>query len=345
MKLYLTGSTDPYYNLAAEEYYLRASEEDVFMLWQNEPTVVIGRNQNMYAEVELAYTEAHGIHVARRITGGGAVYHDLGNVCYTFITSREKANVLDFAYFSAPVLKAMEALGIRAKLSGRNDLLAEVEPDVFAKFSGAAETATKTRVLHHGTLLFDSDLQVLAKTLRPDPEKLRRKAIASVRSRVTNLKPLLPEELIRNGFETADFFEYLVSFAEKEWGTERSLADREAILQSGFLERNASEDYNAGRRKAFEHKIKQYFPAGIVVLCWNEEDGRFKDFTIEGDFFGEMDAAILAERLEDAPCTEEGIREALRDLDAGDFIHGVTNEEFMAFIKSEPAGRSGEERR
>ena len=131
MKLYLTGSTDRYYNLAAEEYYLRESEEDVFMLWQNEPTVVIGRNQNMYAEVDLAFTEERGIHVARRITGGGAVYHDLGNICYTFITSREKANVLDFAYFSAPVLKALEALGINAKLSGRNDLLAESEPGVF----------------------------------------------------------------------------------------------------------------------------------------------------------------------------------------------------------------------
>ena len=335
MKLFLTGSTNPYYNLAAEEYYLRSSEEDVFMLWQNEPTVVIGRNQNMYAEVELAYTEAQGIHVARRITGGGAVYHDLGNVCYTFITSREKANVLDFAYFSAPVLKAINALGIRAKLSGRNDLLAEVEPDIFAKFSGAAETATKTRVLHHGTLLFDSDLQVLSKTLRPDPEKLRRKAIASVRSRVTNLKPLLSEELLQSGFETADFFEYLVSFAEKEWETVREPADREAILQSGFMERNASEDYNAGRRKEFAHRIKKYLPAGILVLCWNEEDGRFKDFTIEGDFFGEMDASILAERLEGALHTEDGMREALQDLDAGDFIQGVTNEEFTAFIESE----------
>ena len=180
-----------------------------------------------------------------------------------------------------------------------------------------------------------------------DPEKLRRKAIASVRSRVTNLKPLLPAELLQKGFNTADFFEYLVSFAEKEWGTTREPADREAILQSGFMERNASDDYNAGRRKTFSHKIRKYFPSGIVVLLWNEEDGRFRDFTIEGDFFGELDAAILAERFEGAPCTEESILEALKDIDAGDFIHGVTNEEFTAFIKSERliSGNTAPERR
>ena len=237
--------------------------------------------------------------------------------------------------------------------------MAEIEPNVFAKFSGAAETATKTRVLHHGTLLFDSDLQVLAKTLRPDPEKLRRKAIASVRSRVTNLRPLIgkarkeQDEAGLTGtcgyaagreqgsMTTADFFEYLISFAEKEWGTTREPADREAILRSGFIERNASDNYNAGRRKDFSHKIKKYFPAGIVVLLWNESDGRFKDFTIEGDFFGETDAAILAVRFEGAPCSEEGIREALRGMDAGSFIHGVTNEEFAAFIRSELSGPGG----
>jgi lipoate-protein ligase A len=332
MKLYLTGSTDPYYNLAAEEYYLRESEEDVFMLWQNEPTVVIGRNQNMYAEVDLAFTEERGIHIARRITGGGAVYHDLGNICYTFITSREKANVLDFAYFSAPVLKALEALGINAKLSGRNDLLAESEPGVFAKFSGAAETATKTRVLHHGTLLYDSDLSVLSKALKPDPEKLRRKAIASVRSRVTNLRPLI-EGMLSIDLDTMDFFEYLVSFAEREWETHRMTADRKAILQSGLVERNASPDYNAGRRKAYAHTARKYFPSGLVVLCWNEEEGRFRDFLIEGDFFGELDAALLAERFEGRRNDTEGIREALRGIHAGNYINGVTNEEFAALLE------------
>ena len=331
MKLYLTGSTDPYYNLAAEEYYLRNSEEDVFMLWQNEPTVVIGRNQNMYAEVDVAFTEAQGIHIARRITGGGAVYHDLGNICYTFITSREKANVLDFAYFSAPVLKALEALGINAKLSGRNDLLAESEPGVFAKFSGAAETATKTRVLHHGTLLYDSDLNVLTKALRPDPEKLRRKAIASVRSRVTNLRPLI-EGMLAIDLDTADFFEYLVTFAEREWNTRRERADRNAILESGLVERNASEDYNAGRRKEYSHTARKYFATGLVVLCWNVAGGCFRDFRIEGDFFGGQDAALLSERFEGKAAAPEGISEVLQGIDVGDYISGVTNEEFAALL-------------
>ena len=333
MKLYLTGSTDPYYNLAAEEYYLRNSEEDVFMLWQNEPTVVIGRNQNMYAEVDVAFTEAEGIHIARRITGGGAVYHDLGNICYTFITSREKANVLDFAYFSAPVLKALEALGINAKLSGRHDLLAECEPGVFAKFSGAAETATKTRVLHHGTLLYDSDLNVLTKALRPDPEKLRRKAIASVRSRVTNLRPLI-EGMLAIDLDTADFFEYLVNFAEQEWDTRRERADRKAILESGLVDRNASEDYNAGRRKEYSRTARKYFPTGLVVLCWNVADGYFRDFRIEGDFFGGQDAVLLSERFEGKEASPEGVSEALQGIDVDDYISGVTDEEFAMLLEN-----------
>ena len=138
MRLYLTGSRNPYYNLACEEYLLYHSDEDIFMLWQNEPTVVLGKNQNIYAEVDPDYAEKHGIHVIRRITGGGAVYHDGGNVNYTFITSRERAQVLDFAYFTEPIRAALEHWGLKAELSGRNDLLVDG-----LKFSGNAQHATK----------------------------------------------------------------------------------------------------------------------------------------------------------------------------------------------------------
>ncbi|MBO4411698.1 MAG: lipoate--protein ligase [Lachnospiraceae bacterium] len=213
MRLILTNSLDPYYNLACEEYYFRDTEDDVFMLWQNRPTVVIGRNQNLYDEVDLSYTEKEGIEVVRRITGGGAVYHDLGNVNYSFITSREKAAVLDFDYFTRPIRDTLLSLGIEAVLSGRNDLVVSAPDGSFLKFSGNAETATDRRILSHGTLLFDSDLGVLSKALKPDPEKLKKRAIQSVRSRVTNLKPLVSDQKM----ETPEFFRF--SFAPSNHGT------------------------------------------------------------------------------------------------------------------------------
>ena len=306
------------------------------MLWQNAPVVVIGKNQNMYAEVKLDFTEANGILVARRITGGGAVYHDLGNVNYTFITSREKANVLDFEFFTRPVLKALQGLGIEATLSGRNDLLAKVpgeESDVYAKFSGNAMTATRDRILNHGTLLFDSDLTVLSKALNPDEEKLRRKAIKSVRSRVTNLKPLVRDE---NGLpktmETPEFFEYLVQFIEREFSCEREEADRLEVLSTGLYDRNRSEDYNAGRKEPFQFERRRRFPSGLVVFLWNEKDGVMNDVRIEGDFFGKRDVTDLSELLVGTRAEKDSVCDRLAQTDVSEFIDGVDTEAFSSLF-------------
>ena len=205
MKLIILSTHDPYYNLAVEEYLFQTAEDEVFMLWQNEPTVVIGKNQNAYAEVELDVLRERGIHLARRITGGGAVYHDLGNVNYTFIAKSGQQGI-DFAHFTAPILRALAELGIRAELSGRNDLLVDGR-----KFSGNAQYSANGKTLHHGTLLFDSDLTVLSDVLRPDEEKIRSKAVRSVRSRVTNLAPLLQKEC-----QTGEFIDLLADFICRE---------------------------------------------------------------------------------------------------------------------------------
>ena len=312
------------------------------MLWQNAPVVVIGKNQSMYAEVKLDYTEASGILVARRITGGGAVYHDLGNVNYTFITSREKAIVLDFEFFTKPVLKALQGLGIEATLSGRNDLLAKVaergEPEdrensVYAKFSGNAMTATRDRILNHGTLLVDSDLTVLSKALNPDEEKLRRKAIKSVRSRVTNLKPLVRDENGRpKAMETPEFFDYLVQFIEREFSCEREEADRLEVLSTGFYDRNRSEDYNAGRKEPFQFERRRRFPSGLVVLLWNEKDGVMSDVRIEGDFFGKRDVTDLSELLVGTRAEKDSVCDRLAQTDVSEFIDGVDTEAFSSLF-------------
>ncbi|MBQ6876765.1 MAG: lipoate--protein ligase [Lachnospiraceae bacterium] len=315
MILYLTGSRDPYYNLACEEYLLRYSDEDVFMLWQNEPTVVLGKNQNIYAEVNLDYTEAKGIHVVRRITGGGAVYHDEGNVNYTFITSRERASVLDFAHFTAPIVAALEHWGVKAELSGRNDLLADG-----LKFSGNAQHATDKRILHHGTLLFDSDLAVLSKALKPDTEKLRNKGIASVRSRVTNLKTLLPEMTVE------EFIEGIASFMNAEAVV---LTANEEI--DSLTERNRSEDYIYGRREVYDHKAKARFVGGTVTVLVNGTK-RIEKIRIEGDFFGEKDIREVEQALENCFLQLENLKDRLDKVSVKDYISGVTATELSDLI-------------
>ena len=195
MKYIRLKTTDPHLNLAVEEYLFRHSGDDIFMLWQNEPTVVVGKNQNVYAEVNTEYAKERGINIVRRITGGGAVYHDLGNLNYTFITSETKAKALDYEYFTRPIIDALATLGVVATLSGRNDL--EVDGK---KFSGNAQFCADGRILHHGTLLFDTDVNELSAVLRVDKEKLEYKAVKSHKSRVTNLCDIIDKGIDLDGF-------------------------------------------------------------------------------------------------------------------------------------------------
>ena len=186
---YRTDVTDPYFNLAMEEYLIdTAGDEEIFILWRNEPSVIIGRNQNAFSELDVSFAREHDIKVVRRLTGGGAVFHDLGNINYTFISPDIDGGSLNFARFCEPIVRALRALGLDASLSGRNDILAEGR-----KVSGTAQCVRSGHVMHHGTLLWDADFSAMAGVLRPDTEKLAAKGIKSVRSRVGNIRALLAE--------------------------------------------------------------------------------------------------------------------------------------------------------
>ena len=174
-----TGSTDPAYNLAFEEYVLtHRMDGDYLILWQNDNTVVVGQNQNTAAEINRAFVEAHGVHVVRRTTGGGAVYHDLGNLNYSFITD-EEAGSLRLERFTAPVVDALASLGLQAEASGRNNILVEGR-----KVSGTAQRVYKTRILHHGTLLYSADLTALRALANGARSHYSTKGIASVPPRM-----------------------------------------------------------------------------------------------------------------------------------------------------------------
>ena len=319
MKFLVLNSHDPYLNLAVEEYLFRNSDDDIFMLWQNDKTVVIGKNQNVYAEINEDFLKEEGITVARRITGGGAVYHDLGNLNYTFISSsRDKG--IDFEYFTEPILEALRALGISPTLSGRNDL--EVSG---LKFSGNAQYNDGKRVLHHGTLLFDSDLTVLSKALSVDEEKLKAKAIKSTRSRVTNLRPLIDRELT-----VEDFIAIISDFVIKKYSPEIISPPENAEIER-LQRRNSKKEWIYPDRdylSGYTVRRKKKFFFGLLEVFLDMSNDIVKRAKISGDFFGERDITELEKLMEG---------KALKKLDFSSdllekYIYGITADEFLSFL-------------
>lgn len=317
MKYLRLYSTDPYYNLAVEEYLLRHTDEDVFMLWQNEKTVVIGKNQNAYAEVDLDYAQRAGIRVARRLSGGGAVYHDLGNLNYTFLTSCERASALDYTYFTRPIIEALATLGVKAVLSGRNDLECEGK-----KFSGNAQYTCDGRILHHGTLLFDTDAEVLSRVLRVDKEKLAYRAVHSHKGRVGNLAPLL------GGMTAETFLSRIEAHVLEGMGAELTSVPRSDEINA-LARRNASREWIlSDKRYLTDYTVekRKKYPFGVVCVKMALSGNIIEKMLISGDFFGtrpvdELENALVGHALG-----------ALPDVDPSPYIAGMTENEFQSFL-------------
>ena len=306
MRSYINDSTDPYFNLAAEQYLLDTEPEPVFMLWRNSASVIIGRNQNAYAEIDREFVAANGIAVVRRLTGGGAVFHDTGNLNYTFIVPDDRSG-LDFARFCAPVIELLRSLGVPAEFTGRNDMTADGR-----KFSGNAQCVYNGKVMHHGTLLFSADFSRMSGALCVDPDKMVSKGIKSVRSRVCNLNEYLPgmpvtgfRDLLQNTLcpETAEFSE------AQRAGIER-LRD----------EKYSTWEWNYGRSGQYGKNVKKRFPFGTVSLSYNSDRGRLTDVRFEGDFFGVLPVSGLEESLKGVRLEHGELMRALYGCD--DFIRG-----------------------
>jgi len=195
MLLIKRHQTNPYFNIAAEEYVLKHFSEDVFMLWQNEPSVIIGKHQNTLAEINHKYIEQNHIPVVRRISGGGAVFHDLGNLNFTFIKTIHGEDLVDFKRFIDPIISVLKELGIDARQEGHNDIRING-----LKCSGNAEHVFKNRVLHHGTILFSSNLETLGTALHSEENRFTGRAVKSRRSPVTNIISHLLSKITMSGF-------------------------------------------------------------------------------------------------------------------------------------------------
>ena len=322
MNLIVLKTTDPYLNLAIEEYLFRKSKEEWFILWQNDNTVVIGKNQNAFAEVNTEYADGCGVKIARRITGGGAVYHDLGNVNYSFIKNKNNREI-DFTEYTSPVLEVLSELGVEAELSGRNDLVTLDGK----KFSGSAQYSDGERVLHHGTLLFDSDLDMLSRVLRVDPEKLHARAISSVRSRVTNLKPLLSVEA-----DASLFIDLIASRV-----TARLNATRvDAVINSEIIniaKRNASREWLYPERdylSRYSYKLKKRYGFGGVELYLDMKNGIITAARIFGDFFALSDISEIEALAEGRTVAE--FRSLISEVRIGDYISGMNNSDFSELL-------------
>lgn len=313
-----TGSTDPYYNLAFEEYILMNKTAGSYLiLWQNDNTIVVGQNQNTAAEVNRSFVMQHGIHVVRRTTGGGAVYHDLGNLNYSFISD------LDVGFgkaFSAIVVKALCSLGIDAAVSGRNDITIGDQ-----KISGTAQRVFRGRILHHGTLLFDSNLETIAGALNVDPEKFKSKHTKSVRSRVGNIRPFLGKDM-----ELIEFKEYLkTALTDNGFIPETLSLQAQTEIQSLRDTKYATEAWNWGTSLPSTFTNKSWFPAGCLEICTDIVNNHIHNLHFFGDYLSLCSQDELSAALEGCPYSCDAVDAILQKFDLICLFGGITAENIL----------------
>ena len=332
MLFHCPETTSPADNLALEEALwesLGEGGDDWFLLWRNAPCVVVGRHQATVREVNMAEVEGRGLTVVRRNTGGGAVYHDLGNLNFSFLAYRPGARRLDFGAWLAPIVEALADVGVKATVTGRNDIEAGGR-----KVSGSAQAIRRGRVLHHGTLLVNLDFEAMTRALHPDPEKYLSKGVASVRARVANIG-----ELWRAGCSMEELRQRLVArCADREGPVSRAVLERAAGLAR---DKYASWDWNFGASPAFTERRARRFPWGRIEACLRVERGRIEACRFHGDFFSSRDVGELEERLVGTSREPGALEALLRELPLEEWFAGCTGEEVAAFIAGvEGTGRA-----
>lgn len=296
MIFFENNCTDPFFNLAVEEVLLRDTtiSEPVFLLWRNRPVVVVGRNQNTIEEINRRATTEHGVSIVRRLTGGGAVYHDWGNLNYSFIVP-DNGVQFDFNRFCQPIISVLARLRIKATMSGRNDL--EIDG---RKCSGAAQTRIAGRLLHHGTLLFNSDLDMLSRVLNVLPEKIESKAVASVRSRVTNIIDYLPVGTCSNVERFRQIIlEEIASAGHTSDGLTMKTLDDKTLEKIVSVRDNkyVTWEWNYGHSPPCNIRFFRRFDWGTVDVRLSVRRGMIENCCFYGDFFAGNDVDLLTDRL------------------------------------------------
>jgi len=318
--------TDPFYNLALEEYVFEGLPRsgEYFMLWQNHNSIIVGKHQNTVEEINLPYVREKRIRVARRLSGGGAVYHDLGNLNYTFI--RDAADTrLDLSAFCVPVIQALSCLGVEAVLSGRNDITIDAK-----KFSGNAQYLRANRVMHHGTLMFDSDLEVLSEALKVSPDKIESKGIRSVRSRVTNIREHLKRDMTMQEFKEV-LKGYMMEENQMRFYT--LTPEDQASIETIRRKRYATWEWNFGSSPPYSiRKERRVEGCGNIQIYMEVEHGVITAFATRGDYFGADDAGDVERALLGCRVSRPALSAALSGLDIGFYFKNLSVQELIEII-------------
>ena len=323
------GVTDAHLNLALEEHVLRnrMGEEDLLLFYVNAPAIIVGRNQNTVEEINSDVVAERGIRVVRRVSGGGAVYHDLGNLNFSFMTRDVHGRFNRYDRFNGPVVEVLRELGVPAEIGGRNDIMAGGR-----KISGNAQFATPDRMLSHGTLLLDSNLDDVTAALRPKPGKVESKGVKSIRSRVANISEFLASPL------TVD--ELRLRILERIFGSRDPAqipavsldeSDREAIREL-WARKYGTVTWNYGENPASNVQRANRFAGGEIDVRLDVADGRIANIRIFGDFMGRRDVAELEGRLSGVLYERDAVFQALADLDVGEFFSGISADELMSVL-------------
>lgn len=320
--------TDPATNIATDSWLLYNLKPDkpIFSLWRDAPSVIVGRNQNTFAEVNQAFIDEKGIDVVRRMSGGGAVYHDLGNICFTFFVPLPDSGQVNFKQFVQPMYDALRSLGIEAEISGRNDLIVEGK-----KISGNAQRYANGYLMHHGTLLWDVDVDTMVRVLNVADEKFISKAAKSVRARVGNIKDYAPEDLTIEAF--IDKLTYYLSDQGKD--SELILTDEQvAGIKDWRAEKFANWNWNYGESPTFAFNNHQKFEAGSMDVQANVVNGLITDINFVGDFLALDDWRVIKEQFIGQPFEVDAILQILKANQAPRYFGDISNEELAAMFSA-----------
>ena len=330
MYLLESYNTNPYYNLALEQYVFDNLDRShsYFMLWQNDNTIVVGKHQNTAEEINASYVKENNITVVRRLSGGGAVYHDLGNLNFTFITDHIDGQIFDFSTFCKPVAKALASMGVKVEISGRNDMTIDGK-----KFSGNAMYMKEGRVMHHGTLMFDSNPQIMEQALRVSKDKIESKGVKSVRGRVTNIKPYLSENITMDEFRQA-LRKFMISennmlpytLTEQDLQSIHHL--QETVYSQWEWNYGTSPSYTIRKKRRIEN-------CGSIEIFINVgKKGIIEDISFYGDYFGNGNPNELTAVLKGHQIEEHSLSEALEGIDVGYYINNLKRNELLDILLS-----------